>query len=452
MGAMKARIFLPSVVPVAEEGRPSQNRMIVDASKGSGHWSGPGAPRARGWWRFRWSDVLWTLVYPQGGQRILPTMSGAILIALAFAVGSAAYNTDNNILFITLSLLLACLILSGVLSTLNFRGVRWRVLLAPPFRAGQPAVATIELANTKRWLPSYGLWFELAAVPAPPVPAAGPAAKDRRSVLDAVMGRGPKDQRSVRAILDAVGKGRVAGRLFLRSKLPPGGEARLEWTFRPPRRGRHRFALEGVGSLFPFGFLRKHLSSGMRHELVVWPAPVEYRAWGEASSRPRPAGVHVSRAGQGDDLFALRPYRTGDSHRLVHWKASARSQQLVVRQFSAESHDRFSLWVQTAAEVWVKPEQFELMLGLAATLAEDLFRAGKLGSVALDDEPPRAVARVPDLEAFLDRLAVAEPVPLAAPSPDPHLPAPTRRNLLTFAPDGPNGVAAYADGKRTAAT
>jgi uncharacterized protein (DUF58 family) len=261
-----------------------------------------------------------------------------------------------------------------------------------------------------------------------------------------------KDKRNVREIIAAVGRDRVAGRLFLREKLLPGGEARLEWTFRPLRRGRHRFALEGVGSLFPFGFLRKHLSSGLRHELVVWPAPVEYRAWGEASARPRPAGVPVSRAGQGDDLFALRPYRTGDSHRLVHWKASARSQQLVVRQFSAESHDRFSLWVQTAAEVWTQPEQFERMLSLAATLAEDLFRAGKLGSVALNAEPPRPVGRLPDLEAFLDRLAIATPVALPAPGADPHAPVPTRRNLLTFAPDGPNGVAAYADGKRTAAT
>jgi uncharacterized protein (DUF58 family) len=406
--------------------------MTVDSPQGNGTWLGPGAARRAGW-RFRWTDVLWTLVFPQGGQRILPTVSGSVLIGLAFAVGSAAYNSANNILFITLSLLLACLILSGVLSALNFRGLRWRVLLAPPFRVGQPAVATVELANAKTWLPSHGLWFELAAVPVPP-----PA--------------DPRDQRNIREIMAAVGRDRVAGRLFLRGRLAPGSEVRLEWTFRPVRRGRHRFALEGVGSLFPFGFLRKHLSSGLRHEVVVWPAPVEYRAWGAASVRPRSSGAQVARAGQGDDLFALRPYREGDSHRLVHWKASARSGQLVVRQFAAESHDRFSLWVQTAAEVWTRPEQFELLLGLASTLAEDLFRAGKLGTVALNDEPPRPVARLSDLEAFLDRLAVAQPVPLPAPGPEPARAVPTGRNLLTFAPDGPHGVAAYADGKRTAAT
>mgnify|MGYP003346871657 CR=1 FL=1 len=42
------------------------------------------------------------------------------------------------------------------------------------------------------------------------------------------------------------------------------------------------------------------------------------------------------------------------------------------------------------------------MLGFAATLAEDLFRAGKLGTVALNDEPPRPVARLSPTLLLLD--------------------------------------------------
>ena len=67
--------------------------------------------------------MLWTFLYPARGQRIMPTVSGILLISVALGIGSAAYNTSNNILFITLSLLLACLILSGVLSMLNFKKV-----------------------------------------------------------------------------------------------------------------------------------------------------------------------------------------------------------------------------------------------------------------------------------------------------------------------------------------
>ena len=100
-------------------------------------WQGPGARGPKR--RFTWNAVLWALVFPQRGQRILPTLSGTLLIALSLGIGMAAYNSANNILFITLSLLLACLILSGVLSWLNFRGgARARSSLMGCSRQGGP--------------------------------------------------------------------------------------------------------------------------------------------------------------------------------------------------------------------------------------------------------------------------------------------------------------------------
>src|SRR5262245_14048641 len=103
-----------------------------------GEWSGPGIRGRRV--AFTWNHLLWSLVYPQRGQRTLPTVPGIVLIALSFGIGTAAYNSASNILFITLSLLLTCLILSGVLSWMNLRGVRWRLQLAPPLRAGHDTV------------------------------------------------------------------------------------------------------------------------------------------------------------------------------------------------------------------------------------------------------------------------------------------------------------------------
>ena len=110
----------------------------------------------------------------------------------------------------------------------------------------------------------------------------------------------------------------------------------------------------------------------------------------------------------------------------------------------------------TAAERWPRTEQFELAVSFAATLAEDLFRTGKLQQAALDDEPAQPIHRVANLEAFLDRLAIAErrPVPPGSESsfaPATAAEAPARRHVITFAPDGPRGVAAYVDGQKTAA-
>lgn len=395
---------------------------------------------AQGKRRFTWNALLWALVYPRRQHQTLPTLSGVLLICLALGIGSAAYNSANNILFITLSLLLACLILSGVLAMINFRRVDWALRIAPPLRAGQDAAVTLELSNGKKFLPSYGLWFDLAArmVDTRPPPKVESTITGKGIDLKTELAKA--DQRAARE------------RLWLPTRLEPAGTARLEWIFKPVRRGRLRVELDSVGSLFPFGFLKKQLRSEVGEEVIVWPAPTEYRRFAGIGAQRPAAGMQAARAGNAGDLHALRRYAPGDSHRLIHWKASARSRQLLVRQLTAESAEGMALRVDTDAEVWTRPDQFELLVSFAATLAEDLFRAGMLVSVALDAQPVIPVRRVRDLESFLDRLAVAEPVenPDKAHGRDARATV-RRNNLITFAPDGVHGVIARADGEKIAA-
>jgi uncharacterized protein (DUF58 family) len=403
-------------------------------------WAGPGAGRRRA--RFRWNELLWALIFPARNQRIMPTVPGLVLIGLALGIGSAAYNTASNILFITLSLLLACLILSGVMSWLNLRGACWRLLLQPPLRASQETPVTLELWNRKRWLPTYGLWFDLSARPVP----LGPQRPE--STVTTTSG----EFRTAWARMEQL---TARATLRLRERLDPGGQLRLDWLFTPARRGIVRVELASVGSLFPFGFLRKSHGTLLRREAVVWPAPVEYRILRSAAAVRQTDGERVTRPGSGDDLLALRRYQPGDSHRLIHWKASARLQQLLVRQFAAESAEGFSLWLETAPAVWKREEQFELLCRLAATLAEDLFTSGRLNSAAVNAAEPITVRRVRDLESFLDQVAVLEFKTAPPPSPGSGSATPfpatrSRRNIITFAPEGSRGVAAYVDGDKTA--
>ncbi|MDD2762669.1 MAG: DUF58 domain-containing protein [Opitutaceae bacterium] len=438
----------------------------------SADWQGAGR---RDRWRFRWSELLWSLIYPARKHRIVLTVPGLVLIGLALGIGSAAYNTASNILFITLSLLLACLILSGLMSWFNLRGVCWRLLLSPPARAGQETPVTLELWNRKTLLPTYGLWFELGARPvAAEAPRAETTFRASSAEIRAALAR--DEQTAVRTVLP------------LRERLDPGGQARLDWLFTPARRGRVRVELESVGSLFPFGFLRKNHGTRLQREMIVWPAPVGYQFVRRAAAVRQAEGERVARPGASNDLLALRRYQAGDSHRLIHWKASARLRQLLVRQFAAESAEGYSLWVETPPGVWTREDQFELLCRFAATLAEDLFTAGRLTTTAVNGEEPVIVRRVRDLESFLDRLALLEwregsrrpetgdrrpetgdrRPEAGSRKPDvrsqnsgfrtlnqePGSGAPfrPRRHAITFVPEGVRGVAAHIDGEKTATT
>jgi uncharacterized protein (DUF58 family) len=391
--------------------------------------------------RHFWRRVLWNLVWPRRQERIQPTVSGVVLIGLAFGIGTAAYNSASNILFIALALLLSCLILSGVLAWLNLRKLDWQLELEPPLRAGQQAEVGLVLRNAKAFMPTYALWFEFAARS---VQRGAPARPESTITAKGI---------DVWAALQRTEESQVSGTVHLRSRLDPGGETRLGWTFTPARRGLLRIELRGVGSLFPFGFLRKFSGTDLRREIPVWPAPVEYRRFAGGSAR-RPEGeMRQARAGNEGEMIALRQYESGDSHRLIHWKQSARSRELLIRQFSSQSSDACSMWLRTDAAVWTRPEQFELLMSFAATLAQDLFRAGRLRSTAIDAARPVAARRVADLESFLDRLAEAKP---AAAAPDAAaaeaVQGRTRQNLLTFEPDGVRGVAAFINGSKVAAT
>ena len=253
--------------------------------------------------------------------------------------------------------------------------------------------------------------------------------------------------------------------MFQRERLDPGGEARLDWSFTPARRGVVRVELTGVGSLFPFGFLRKTHGTALRRDELVWPAPVDYR-FTRVAAAPHPAeGAHLARAGSSNDLLALRRYQSGDSHRLIHWKASARLRQLMVRQFAAESTTAYFLRIDTAPGIWLREEQFELMCGFAATLAEDLFTESRLVGAAIDSGAAIALRRLGDLESFMDQLAMLEWVTAdresetgdkagegtgKADSVDASRTVRARRNVITFAPEAARGVAAYVDGQKTA--
>lgn len=371
----------------------------------SSEWSGPGAtPSWRG--RFRLGALLRALIIPPKGQRILPTLTGYVLIVIAIGLGMAAYNAASNILFIALSLLLASLIVSGILSWINFHGISWRILADPPFRAGEECHVRIEIKNTKKYLPTYALTL----------------------LVEAVQTRARKPLR-------------------LGQRLDPQGTVQLDFCFTPEERGRETVRIAGVVSQFPFGFLRKTLGGNSSAEMIIWPRRVSYRFKHGGAAVTQLSGRALSKPGHGSEFFNLRAYRSGDSHRQIHWKASARLQNLVVQQFSAENHTGFVFCVQTPAELWADRAQFEKLCSLVSSMAEDLFRLELLHGARINSEPQQRIARRADLEFFQDQLATLERVPNNQTGM-----MFSGNSVVTFEPNPGAGINAYVGGQKAATT
>src|SRR3954462_15459847 len=85
------------------------------------------------------------------------TKEGLVYLAIILVIGIAALNTGNNLLFIVVSAMLAAIVVSGVTSAGELRGLELDVSRPEHTFAGEAVLARITLRNTRRWLPAISI-------------------------------------------------------------------------------------------------------------------------------------------------------------------------------------------------------------------------------------------------------------------------------------------------------
>ena len=254
------------------------------------------------------------------------TSEGTRYVLLTLAVGVAAINTGNNLLYLLLAMLLSLIVMSGLLSEQSLKQLEFRRRMPDRIFANRPATVSLAIANRKLRLPTFSL-----------------------RVLDVVAGEAV--ERGVRLL-----------------HAPPRSVTVQSYPILVARRGRYR--IEGIKLLtrFPFGLFLKAATLPFASETVVYP-----------EIKPLPAAlVHdlaglghdqtVSRRGPGVALHNLRRYQSGDDSRAIHWKTTARQRRLMVRETEAEDQRRVALVLPTAVPASARPS-FEQAVSLAASLA-----------------------------------------------------------------------------------
>lgn len=298
-------------------------------------------------------------------RTIRPTREGWWVIGATLAIGLAATNTGNNLLYLILAMMLSFMAISGVLSEQTMRRIRLQREIPRRLFARTPAVFGALLVNGKRRLPSYALHVM------EPDPSGQPALPH----------------------------------FFL--KVDPLASVGWTYSLTFPHRGRHTLPGLRLSTRFPFGLFTKSSRPIQRTPVLVYPTvrALEPR---ELPTALVPGRRISPRRGRGAGLYNLRPYRPGDDPRLLHWKTSARMGDLILKEQEDEDRPRIRLILEGPMPD-APAETVEEDLSYAASVAAHAIGGGAAVELVAGPASVPCGTGEAHLDQILERLALYAP-------------------------------------------
>ena len=317
---------------------------------------------------------------PVGRHRVNLPRPGLVYLVMMLIMALGSLLGHSNMLMLVFAMMAGPFVLNGwiVFSMLK----RTSLERQAPARAmaGQPISVELTLVNRKRWFSSRLM-----------------------SVEDEITN----------------GRERLTGRVMF-VRVPPQSQRSGHYRLCLAQRGRYLLGPTLVSSSFPLGLGERGLAFAKRTEILVYPRIGRLHPhW---KSRLQDAALLVqrqrTRRGAYDDEFhRIREYRQGDNPRGIHWRSSARRNELMVKEY----HQNREFDLAIVLDLWVpdKPtedqlENVELAVSFAASLALEHMRECRDAEMSLlvagaDEYLVRLRPGQVSEDAILDQLALAEP-------------------------------------------
>ncbi|HLF41210.1 MAG TPA: DUF58 domain-containing protein, partial [Acidimicrobiia bacterium] len=162
------------------------------------------------------------------------------------------------------------------------------------------------------------------------------------------------------------------GRRVARFLVPPMARGEVaEAAYRLPtgRRGIYTVGPLTVSVTDPFGMAESTVTAAGTDRFVVYPRVEEVLPLPGSSNREaRMGSFQASRVPVGLDFFGLREYEVGDDLRRVHWRSTARTGELMLRQDEMPWESRSTILLDTRPSTHTG-DSFEKAVEIAASLA-----------------------------------------------------------------------------------
>ena len=160
---------------------------------------------------------------------------------------------------------------------------------------------------------------------------------------------------------------------------------------------------------------------GLLRRTVRWTDPVELFVH-PTTARLRPSAAGLVRDLEGEitktitnndiSFHALRAYEPGDALRNVHWRTSARTGQLMVRQYEESRRSQLILVQSTEREHYASEDEFELAVSVLASIGVQVIRDSTKLAVLTEARALRTATPT----TLLDDTSRIEPVRRAFPT------------------------------------
>lgn len=271
-------------------------------------------------------------------------------------------NSGNNLLFVALSVLLSAVIVSGVTARNSLRQLSLSLRLPENVFAGEKASIKVTLKNLKWIFPSFSIRVENSD------------AKKNGSLFSHFT-------RLIYPRAKPTGQ-TIETPVFRQAAYFPilrAGETRSELTVQSfPHRGLYSLQSFWISTRFPFGFFLRGEHVVTEGEILVYPLIQEVAAFFHLLPF-LPGQLEGRNVGQGENLFSIRKHQETESARIIDWKATAKTGELMAREYAKEEENRLCLILDTRVDSrssHFDESVFEKSVSLAASIAAHFIAAG----------------------------------------------------------------------------
>jgi len=248
------------------------------------------------------------------------TKVGVSYVLFTIVIGFAALNTGNNALYIGLTFLLGCLLLSGIASKGGLKHLRVEfTAIAQPW-VGRPAHGMLRLRNDSR------IW----------------------NVRDVVISGSELEP-------------------VLIPMVPRNSTIDVPVTLHFDRRGLVTLNRLDFYTRYPFGFFLKKRRIKIFGEVVVFPRLFDGEHERLRMQSSDDGEIASNRLGPGGEVHSFREYVRGDSLRHVAWKKSASLGRWIIKQTEADASKSVHIVLDPFKPHGVSDEAFEEMISAAST-------------------------------------------------------------------------------------